>query len=306
MVKGRMFLAATLLGLGIAVTAAAAPSAKKKPAPAPNSDAAKIVQNCDAHKFETVVREMVDGQPHQSKVKLCGKTGQSDEEWIGTLKDAIEKLNANKDMPTAVRDQIVTALNAEIGRLQTGIQVSGRASANGTAPKNNVLDGLSPVQGLPPLKGSQASALPAPRQTPRSGSGPEYAALPPLPTAPAAPTHVLVGGVSASVPMLPKPRMTVSCETPGEAPDGPCTGFTRYTLLTVRAGEDLPANTSLRFVRDGEPQADVQLAQLKKGKSMRLAVPTDVCRHVAGGRLELRIVRSGQEVASDGPFNLNC
>jgi hypothetical protein len=100
--------------------------------------------------------------------------------------------------------------------------------------------------------------------------------------------------------------MTVSCETPGEAPDGPCTGFTRYTLLTVRAGEDLPANTSLRFVRDGEPQADVQLAQLKKGKSMRLAVPTDVCRHVAGGRLELRIVRSGQEVASDGPFNLNC
>src|SRR5262249_37296985 len=109
-----------------------------------------------------------------------------------------------------------------------------------------------------------------------------------------------------SVPMLPKPRMTVSCETPGETPDGPCTGFTRYTMLTVRAGEDLPANTSLRFVRDGEPRADVQLAQLKKGKSMRLAVPTDVCRHVVGGSLELRVVRAGQEVASDGPFNLNC
>jgi len=306
MVKGRIFLAATLLGSAMAATAVAAPESKKATPAAPDSAAAKIVQNCDAHKFETTVREMVDGQPHQSKVKLCGKTGQNDEEWIGTLKDAIEKLNANKDMPAAVRDQIVTALNAEIERLRTGIQVSGRSSAGGAVAKNNVLDGLSPVQGLPPLKGSQASSLPAPRQAPRSGSAQEYAGLPPLPTAPAAPTHVLVGGVSASVPMLPKPRMTVTCYTPGETGDGPCTGFTRYTLVTVKAGEDLPADTSLRFVRDGDTRADVQLAQLKKGKSMRLAVPTDVCQHVAGGSLELRIVRSGQEVASDGPFNLNC
>jgi hypothetical protein len=304
MVKGRIFLATTLLGLTIAATAAAAPKKKAQPA-APDPAATKIVQNCDAHRFETVVHEMVDGQPHQSKVKLCGKSGQSDEEWIGTLKDAIEKLNANKEMPTAVRDQIVTALNAEVGRLRTGIQVSSRESPKGPAAKNSVLDGISPGKGLPPLKQSQGSALPPPRQIP-SDSSRQYAALPPLPATPPAPTHVLVGGVSASVPMLPKPRMTVSCYTPGDTPDGPCTGFTRETLLTVRAGEDLPPNTSLRFVRDGEPRADVQLAQLKKGKSMRLGVPTDVCRHVVGGKLELRIVRSGQEVGSDGPFNLNC
>jgi hypothetical protein len=309
MVTGRIILAAMLFGLGISATAATAPPAKKKPVPAepaPDSAAAKIVQNCDAHKFETVVHELVDGQPHQSKVKLCGKTGQSDSEWIGTLKDAISKLNANKEMAVAVRDQIVSALNAEILRLETGIEFSGHEGSKSSVAKKSVLDGISPGRGLAELKQSQASSLPPPRPTARPGSAPEYAALPPLPTAPPAPTHVMVGGVSASVPMLPKPQMTLSCYTPGETPEGPCTGFTRETLVTVRAGEDLPANTSLRFVRDGDPKADVQLAQLKKGKSMRLAVPTDVCRHVVGGSLELRIVRAGQEVGSDGPYNLNC
>ena len=307
MVTGRIIFGAMLLGLGVAASAAAAGPAKKRPAPAeqaPESAAAKIVQNCDAHKFETVVHEMVDGQPHQSKVKLCGKTGQSDDEWIGTLKDAISKLNANKEMAEAVRDQIVSALNSEILRLETGIRSSGRESARNSAAGKSVLEGISPIEGLP--RRSQTSALPSPRQSSPSGSAREYAALPPLPTVPPPPTHVMVGGVSASTPMLPKPQMTLSCYTPGEAPEGPCTGFTRETLVTVRAGEDLPANTSLRFVRDGDPKADVQLAQLRKGKSIRLAVPADVCRHVVGGALELRIVRSGQEVGSDGPYNLNC
>jgi hypothetical protein len=99
--------------------------------------------------------------------------------------------------------------------------------------------------------------------------------------------------------------MSLRCYTPGDV-EGPCTDFTRDTLITVQAGEDLPADTSLRFVRDGDTQVDVQLAQLKKGKSMRLTVPGDVCRHVVGGKLELRIVRSGQEVGSDGPYNLDC
>ena len=118
MVTGRMIFAATLLGLGLSAAAATTPPAKKKPVPAapPAADtaAAKIVQNCDAHKFETVVHEMVDGQPHQSKVKLCGKTGQSDSEWIGTLKDAISKVDAvlfvtpeyNRSIPGALKNAI--------------------------------------------------------------------------------------------------------------------------------------------------------------------------------------------------------
>ncbi len=147
---------------------------------------------------------------------------------------------------------------------------------------------------------------------PRSSSQ-DYAALPPMPTAVTAPTRVLTGSVGASLPALPKPQMQFICFTPGETGDVPCTGFTRDTMLTVRAGEDLPAGTSLRFVRDGDARADVELAQLRKGKTQRLALPPQVCSHVVGGSLEIRVVRSvpaagpsGQEVGKDGPYDLRC
>src|SRR4029079_2333780 len=112
--RGTLFV----LTLLVAAPLVAAPPRKETPkrpsAPAPEQ---KLIQNCDAHKFETVVDTMVDGQPRKSKVKLCGVEGQSDAEWIGTLKDAIRKVEANKEMPGAQREQIVAAIKAEIGRL---------------------------------------------------------------------------------------------------------------------------------------------------------------------------------------------
>ncbi len=293
---GRIIFMSTALGLAAAGAATAAP-----PDATPSTEAQQLMQNCDAHKFETVVKEVVAGQPHQSKVKLCGKQGQSDAEWIGTLKDAVSKIDSNKDMPAAVRDQIVTALNAEIGRLE----IKSATALDTLVPvqKTTALDGISPLPPLPQAKPAETAL--APRRTAPAAPLSDYAALPPIPTAPPPATHVLAGGVASVAAVLPKPRMRLSCYTPGGI-EGPCTGFTRDTLLIVSAGEDLPADTSLSFVRDGDPKADVELAELKKGKSLRFAVPEDVCRHVVGGKLELRIMRSGQEVGSDGPYNLNC
>lgn len=296
-VTGRIFLIAAT-----AVAALGANSARAQESAPPASDVRQLVENCDAHKFETVVTDEVDGKPHQSKVKLCGKEGQSDSQWIDTLKDAVEKLNANSEMRASMRDQIATALKTEIARLEMkSVQAF---AANPTAPKSDALAGITALPPLPQPKPSQVALLPPPRTVP-SVPKRDYAALPPLPTKPVAPTRVLSGGAASLAAALPRPRMSFICYNPGEA-EGPCTGFSRQTLLTVRAGEDLPANTSLRFVRDGDPQADVPLAQLKKGKSVRMTVPADVCRHVVGGKLELRIVRAGQEVGSDGPYNLNC
>src|SRR5215469_15674255 len=42
------------------------------------STTTQIIQNCDAHKFETLVTTVVDGQPQQKRIKLCGVEGQSD------------------------------------------------------------------------------------------------------------------------------------------------------------------------------------------------------------------------------------
>jgi hypothetical protein len=306
MVTGRIFIALTALAVGLVSAAGGAAPANKKAPPAaaagPDSKAQQLMQNCDAHKFETTVKEVVDGQPQQSKVKLCGKEGQTDADWIGTLKDAVAKLDANKDMPGAVRDQIVSALKTEIARLE----LSGAKSAFAAATKASPLDEIAALPPLPQPKPQIVASVPPPAReiAPREPLR-DYAALPPLPTAPVAPPHVLAGGASTAVAFLPRPKMSFSCFAPGEA-EGPCTGFTRDTLITVSAGEDLPANTALRFVRDGDAKADIELALLKKGKSVQFAMPTDVCRHAVGGRLELKIVRSGQEVGTEGPYNLNC
>ena len=218
---------------------------------------------------------------------------------------------ANLQMPPAVREQIVTALNAEISRLNGG---SAALLPLRQTSKSSALDGLAALPPLPgPKQAETAAALPPPRMIAPRSSSQDYAALPPMPTAVTAPTRVLTGSVGASLPALPKPHMQFICFTPGETGDVPCTGFTRDTLLTVRAGEDLPAGTSLRFVRDGDARADVELAQLRKGKTQRLALPPQVCSHVVGGSLEIRVVRSlpaagpsGQEVGKDGPYDLRC
>lgn len=310
MVTGRILLTVAALGVGLVAAASGAAPAKKS-APATTTDgnakAEQLIQSCDAHKFETTVKEVVDGQPQQSKVKLCGKEGQSDADWIGTLKDAVAKLGANKEMPGEVRDQIVKALNTEISRLE----FQGAKSAfSSTSPvgKSSPLDEFAALPPLPQPKPQVVASVPPPpaRQITPAAPMRDYASLPPLPTAPVAPPHVLAVGASTAVAFLPRPKMSFTCFTPGEGADGPCTGFTRETMITVKAGEDLPASTALRFVRDGDPKADIELAQIKKGKSVQFAMPTDVCRHAVGGRLELKIVRAGQEVGTDGPYNLNC
>lgn len=268
-----MTLLLAILGLIAAPPADAGPSRQMQ----------SLLQNCDAHKFETTV-ELTgpDGQPKHSRVKLCGTEGQSDADWVRTLKDAVAKTNANLAMPKPVRDQIVAAIGAEIARLE--------------------------LQRAP----AAVAALPPPRAALADPGLAGYGALPPLPDTPPPPVHVMALG-TAALPMLSRPKMSFICFTAGEVGEGPCSGFARETLLTVRADEDLPAGTSLRFTLNGENRADVELAQLRRGRSMRFPLPGEVCNHVAGGRLEIRIVRAaaaagpaGEEVGTDGPYPLRC
>jgi hypothetical protein len=276
-----------LIALALMAAQQSALDAAEKAAGKPVAETApqamqSLLQNCDAHKFETMIEiPAADGSVRHSRVKLCGMEGQSDADWIGTLKDAVAKTKANDKMPPAVRDQIIAAIGGEIARLQ------GRP-----APAT--------------------AALPPPRSAAKATNAPEYAALPPLPTAPPPPVHVPPGD-SAALPFLPKPAMSFACFTPGDVGELPCAEFTRDTLLTVHADQDLPPGTSLRFVRSGEARADVQLAQLKRGREVQFPLPPEVCTHATGGRLEIRIVRTvpaagadGEEVGEDGPYNLRC
>lgn len=295
--------------LAIAFALVAAPSVAADPpatdAPAPQVQ--KVLQNCDAHKFETVVEATVDGKPHKSRVKLCGNEGQSDAEWIGTLKDAIAKLRANKEIDPAVRDQIIVAINAEISRLGSPApQAAGIGEAHGLAALN---------------LGSSAPPPPVVAPPPLAS---EYSSLPPLPTEPPPPPHLLtpmVAGSSAAargdrrapaaslglVPGGPAPKLSFACYSPGDiGGEAPCTGFDRDTMLTVSAQSDVPAGVSLWFLRNGDHRADVDLAQLRRGKSLRIALPSAVCQGVSDGSLELKLVQGGSELRSDGPYALRC
>lgn len=290
-----------ILAVTLVSAAAIAAPAKKgaASADAPNAAVKQLLENCDAHKFETIVDAVVDGEPHRSKVKLCGKDGQSDAEWIGTLKDAIAKLDANKDMDAGVRTQIVTAINAEIARLQTA-----PATSQPTVFAND------------PSFGKEAPSISS-----------EYSSLPPLPAAPPAPPKVLTPAASdaaataiapiqsvpvaaasvALVPSGPPPKLSYTCYSPGDlGGDAPCAGFDRETTLTVRAQADVPAGVALRFLRNGEQRAEVDLAQLHRGKSLRIALPSAVCAGVGDGSLQLQVVQNGAEVKSDGPYSLRC
>src|SRR5881409_2409598 len=95
--------------LALALMAAPAASAVKEKAQpdSPPPRMAKLLENCDAHKFETMIEAPVDGLMKRSRLRLCGTEGQSDADWARTLKDAVKKTEANAQMPKPVRDQIV-------------------------------------------------------------------------------------------------------------------------------------------------------------------------------------------------------
>jgi hypothetical protein len=274
--------------MSVLLALALAAAAPVKAAPPPPTEAEKLIANCNAHKFETEVDVVSGGVPRKSKVKLCGKVGQSDADWVATLKDAVAKTAANERMTDAVKDQITGALNAEIARIESAKNRFG-----------------SVVAGPLPSIATKRQSIPSPHTPP-----PEYTRLPDFP-----PPKPAVAAVTAASlpPPLPAPRLTFRCLNTGDIGEGECNVFDRDTLLRVQAGENLPAGTSLRFVRRGDMRAEVALAQLRRGQSVRMNLPVDVCRGVVGSIVEIEVVRQrpgaasvGQVVDTLGPYELRC
>ena len=284
-----------LLTMTLVAPLAAAPrKAAPKPASKPPAEA-KLIQSCDDHKFEAVVDTVVDGQPGKSKVRLCGVEGQSDAEWIGTLRDAVRKLEADKDMASAKRDQIVAAIKAEIARLSivgTPVPPKREAREQSTPSLSRDYAALPPLPSAPetPVAASPARAEPIASST---------TSPPPVQASP-----VPVPAVAATVP-----RLKISCQEPTDfAGPGPCTEFGRDTRLTIEADADVGAGAALEFVRNGRVQGDLSLDGVGKGRPLRSGLPQSVCAGFGAGRLELRIVQAGgsRVVRSEGTYSLRC
>jgi hypothetical protein len=265
----------------ILATASLAPAHAASQSPPPEEKA--LVESCAAHKFETTVRTMADGKVKSSKVKLCGKEGQTRADWVGTLKDAVKKVEANEAMAPAMKEQIATALNLEIARVEAA---TAAASGPQTATVSTLPNEL-PVAIVPPAE-----------------TRPEYASLPPLP----APVIASKPPPKAFTPGPKKPRLTIRCSVPGEAGGGSsCDSLERDTQLTIRADEDLAGGTSLRFLRRGDARGEIALAQMRQGQSLRSKLPSQLCAGVASSKVEIQILAgSSQVVDTLGPYGLRC
>jgi hypothetical protein len=237
-----------------------------------------LADSCAAHKFETLV--VVDGSGHGKKVRICGKPGQSDAEWLVTLTDSAKKVEADEAMARPVRDQIIAALKAEIGRLESGAPAPAATS---------VATSVATI------------AMPsAPVVVPEAV--PQYSKVPPMPVAKPRAAGSLAN--SASAPII-RPRITIRCALPREAFAG-CAGLVRETQLLIRADEDLAPGASLRFLRGGDARAELDLGPLKKGESLREKLPGRVCSGVLRGKVEVQVLSKNQVAETLGPYALYC
>jgi hypothetical protein len=285
--------------LFLALAATSAPAGADSPTP----QMEKLLQDCDAHKFETVVNTTVDGKAHQSKVKLCGTRGQTDAAWVDTLKDAVAKVKANDKMPPELRDQIATALDAEILRLAHSDTMALIANSAPAIAKPAPPSGIASLAPRPTPGAAAVSSRPL---------ADDYGSLPPLP----APKPALAAGaaVGSFLPSLPAPRMTLQCgSTDDPLAVDRCSMLESNTVLFIRADEPMPAGTSLRFVRRDDPRGDVQLAQLRTGQTVRIPLPHRVCDGVVRSEVAIEVVRKPakngapeQVVDRLGPYGLHC
>ena len=128
--------------------------------------AAAIIADCSARKFETSIEVVADGKPRKSRVRLCGKQGQTDAEWTNTLKDAVNKVGANENMPRAAKDQLIAALNAEIARLgPIGASAPAPSAVAAPAPKTAAKPRLTIKCLAPGDKGAGSNCLSLNRTT---------------------------------------------------------------------------------------------------------------------------------------------
>lgn len=298
-------------------SAAAPRKSQAQPKASTGNTATQLIQNCDAHKFETLVTAVVDGRPVQKRIKLCGVEGQSDADWIGTLNDAVKKIEADQQMASGVRDQIVSAIKGEVVRLKISASIPLPKPRRAEASPSSMASAISnDYPTLPPMPQSPSAptakadlASPPATSEPAEAVQKGFAQLPPLPPPPTAIAAVASSSATTSI-RLPAPRVKFGCDSPGDlSSDAPCAIFERETVLTVHALEDVPGGTRLEFVRNNELRADVPLDGLRRGGALRLALPGEVCRGFTNGKLELRVVRDeggAEQMSAEGPYSLNC
>lgn len=283
MTRGLSRIAGILaLAMGSAAHSVAAKTSRiSSPVPA----ASKLTADCGAHQFQTKVQVIgADGKLQEKTVRMCGFHGQSDADWITTLKDAVKKTADNPSIPTAAKDQIIIAVNGEIVRLlHPGLGIAAGPDIS-KLPKRNVM----------PFPAEPLSR--------------DYGALPPLPTVSSVPPPHLLGPGGA---IAAQARLNLRCATLGDE-DRPsaCDILDKETVLVVRADEAFPSGLAMRFVRHGDERAQLDLPPMKSGETRVLRIPARVCAGVVRSKIEIQAIGAnaptGTIAGTVGEYDLRC
>ncbi len=243
-------------------------------------------------------------QPHLTRITLCGPKDATSTDLVKMFDSAVTALSRNSKLAPEKRLDLIAQIRAKAEEFRP---------AGSAAPPSPTLVVAPAINSAAPSKETGPIERP-----------PEYASLPPLPpplpvgtstvAASTGSSAVMASGPARpSVPRLSAPRLAIECvnlQDLGGA--GDCSMIDRETQVVVRAQDAVPAQTALRFVRRGDTRAEVELAQLSRGKSMQFALPGEVCSGVSSSRVEIQVVRragtnsASQVVDTVGPYLLHC
>ena len=241
-----------------------------QPAEPTDDQAAKIVADCSARKFESSIEIDKGGEKRLTRFKLCAVKDSDDASWVRTLKDAKAKIAAHPDISAESKASIASQLDVEIAKFESA----------GTAP-------VLPSVAAPAAEPAIETASPQP--------------------APAAPAIQTLRSLPAPAPAAAKPRLTIRCLEPGEKGGGSsCSSLDRTTRLSVQADADLSSEASLRFLRRGDLRSEMALARMRQGETFRTKLPPELCAGVASTKVEIQVLGGKQVVETLGPYNLRC
>lgn len=148
----RLTIAATLA----IIAAAPSPAQQETPASgetigATDTEAARIVADCSARKFESSIEIDKDGQKRLTKFKLCAAKDSDDAAWVRTLQDAKAKIAGHPDISAESKASIARQLDVEIAKYPEA-----------TPPPVEVATAVPPPAAATPPPATVTTVTPAP------------------------------------------------------------------------------------------------------------------------------------------------